>query len=196
MAHEIWKNGRHYLLLGPGTDPGRLKRVRIHGYDDARHWLQWFFADVDGGHDLRSWMIAGLTDLAIVDRSEADMLDYTAWRLVTGELRVVEKPEPKRAKLEFPVGNRFEHTEEPVAAPQPPMRESPTHWIEIELVDAADHPVPDARYIIVLPDGEERWGKLDGNGLARITDIPQSGQCKVSFPDYDAKAWRSVGVVQ
>ena len=55
-------------------------------------------------------------------------------------------------------------------------------WIEIELLDDDDNPVPDEDYILYLPDGEVRKGKLDGNGFKKEEDVPP-GACKVEFPN-------------
>jgi hypothetical protein len=63
-----------------------------------------------------------------------------------------------------------------------------TDWIEILLVDEQGHGIPGQRYLIITPDGQHRRGFTDSLGSARITRIP-SGDCKVSFPDLDAKAW-------
>jgi hypothetical protein len=70
-------------------------------------------------------------------------------------------------------------------APAPPPR---LDWIEIRLVGEDDRSIPGARYRVVLPDGTERSGRLDGQGLARLDRIP-SGTCRVSFPELDRDAW-------
>ena len=64
-------------------------------------------------------------------------------------------------------------------------------WVTISLVtdDDPPRPVPSKRYRMELPDGSVVEGSLDRNGLARITGI-DPGDCKVSFPDLDAKDWR------
>jgi hypothetical protein len=61
-------------------------------------------------------------------------------------------------------------------------------WIEIELVDEADEPVPGQAYEITLPDGSVAKGTLDGKGFARVEGI-EPGTCKVTFPDLDKDAW-------
>lgn len=53
-------------------------------------------------------------------------------------------------------------------------------WIEIELKDADDKPVPDVKYEVTLPSGEVKRGQLDGNGLARIEGVPP-GNYDVKF---------------
>lgn len=57
-------------------------------------------------------------------------------------------------------------------------------WIEIELVDDDDVPVPDVEYILHLPDGNQRKGILDSNGRAREKDIPP-GAYYIEFVDLD-----------
>lgn len=63
------------------------------------------------------------------------------------------------------------------------------HYIEIELVDEQDNPVPGERYEIELPTGEVADGTLDENGFARVDKIPKAGTCKITFPDLDKDAW-------
>jgi len=63
------------------------------------------------------------------------------------------------------------------------------HWIVIELVDEDGKSVPGENYRIKLPDGTEIEDSLDSNGRARINGI-DSGTCKVSFPNRDAKDWK------
>jgi hypothetical protein len=67
-------------------------------------------------------------------------------------------------------------------------KEENTSWIEIELLDEEDTPVPSVKYEIELPDGAVAKGSLDGNGFARVDGI-KPGECKVSFPEYDKDAW-------
>ncbi|MCP4570175.1 MAG: hypothetical protein GY841_21555 [FCB group bacterium] len=57
-------------------------------------------------------------------------------------------------------------------------------WIEIRLHDAEDTPIANARYILYLPDGQEKEGNLDGDGFVREDGIPP-GRYSVEFPDID-----------
>ncbi|MFH1742431.1 MAG: carboxypeptidase-like regulatory domain-containing protein [bacterium] len=57
-------------------------------------------------------------------------------------------------------------------------------WIEIRLHDAQGNPIANARYILYLPDGQEKEGNLDGDGFAREDGIPP-GRYAVEFPDID-----------
>jgi type VI secretion system secreted protein VgrG len=62
-------------------------------------------------------------------------------------------------------------------------------WIEIELVDEEDNPVPGEVYRITLPDGETvAEGTLDDKGLARVEGI-EPGTCQITFPELDQDAW-------
>jgi hypothetical protein len=61
-------------------------------------------------------------------------------------------------------------------------------WIEIELVDENDEPVPGEKYRITLPDGRVAEGTLDTNGSARVSGI-DPGTCQITFPDLDKEAW-------
>ncbi len=45
-------------------------------------------------------------------------------------------------------------------------------WIKIKLTDEEEQPVPDMEYIVHLPDGTQRKGKLDKKGYIRMKDIP------------------------
>lgn len=66
-----------------------------------------------------------------------------------------------------------------------------TAWIEIELVDEDDQPVPGARYAITLPDGSVADGTLDAKGFARVEGF-EPGSCQVTFPDLDQEAWEKL----
>lgn len=63
-------------------------------------------------------------------------------------------------------------------------------WIEVELVDEQQHPVPGEKYRITLPDGQTvAEGTLDEKGLARLEGI-DPGTCKITFPELDREAWK------
>jgi hypothetical protein len=75
--------------------------------------------------------------------------------------------------------------------PDTPVSPDKTHWISIELVDHLGKHVPHEDYRIILPDGTPIEGSLDNHGRAKITGI-DSGTCKVSFPNRDAKDWKHI----
>jgi len=62
------------------------------------------------------------------------------------------------------------------------------HWIEINLVDEDNQPVPFEDFRITLPDGTVVEDSLDKKGRAKISGI-DSGTCKVCFPNRDARDW-------
>ena len=65
-------------------------------------------------------------------------------------------------------------------------------WIEIEMVDEEDQPVPGMAYRITLPDGESvAEGTLDDKGFARVDGI-EPGTCKITFPELDKDAWEKI----
>jgi type VI secretion system secreted protein VgrG len=71
-------------------------------------------------------------------------------------------------------------------------KEKKKSWIEIELVDEEDNPIPGEKYRITLPDGKTlAEGRLDDKGFARVDGI-DPGTCKITFPDLDKEAWRKV----
>jgi len=61
-------------------------------------------------------------------------------------------------------------------------------WIEIELVDEEEQPVPGEKYEITLPDKTVAKGTLDAKGFVRVDGI-DPGTCKVTFPELDKDAW-------
>lgn len=65
-------------------------------------------------------------------------------------------------------------------------------WIELELVDEDDNPVPNEKYRITLPDGQTvAQGTTDERGIARVTGI-DPGSCQVTFPNLDKDAWEKI----
>lgn len=71
-------------------------------------------------------------------------------------------------------------------------KETKKSWIEIEMVDEEDQPVPGEAYKITLPDGQTiAEGTLNDKGFTRVDGIEQ-GTCKITFPDLDKDAWEAV----
>jgi hypothetical protein len=65
-------------------------------------------------------------------------------------------------------------------------------WIEIEMVDEDNNPVPGEKYRIILTDNKTfAEGTLDEKGFARVEGI-EPGSCKVTFPKLDKDAWEKV----
>jgi hypothetical protein len=55
-------------------------------------------------------------------------------------------------------------------------------WIEIRLVDEEGKPAANEKYVLHMPDGQQKQGTLDGNGYAREDKIPP-GKIEIEFPD-------------
>jgi hypothetical protein len=57
-------------------------------------------------------------------------------------------------------------------------------WIELDCEDPYGDPAADVEYVLVMPDGQERKGKLDSEGKARIEGVPP-GPChmELNFPE-------------
>jgi len=55
-------------------------------------------------------------------------------------------------------------------------------WIEVSLKNQISQPIPFEEYILTLPDGKQRRGKVDENGKTIEKDIPP-GICKIDFPN-------------
>jgi hypothetical protein len=79
---------------------------------------------------------------------------------------------------------------DPRRRPRPPRPPSDNEltFIEIELRDDADQPVPNARYIIVAPGDDTREGTTNQEGRARQDGLIP-GTCTVSFPDIHGPEW-------
>ncbi len=80
----------------------------------------------------------------------------------------------------------------PPFIPPPPGTTPPTTdqaWIEIELIDENNQPVPGEPYKIELPDGSVATGSLDSNGFARVDGI-DPGTCQVTFPNLHKDSWQ------
>lgn len=70
-------------------------------------------------------------------------------------------------------------------------KEEKNSWIEVEMIDEEDEPVPGMAYRITLPDGTVAEGTLDEKGFARVEGIVP-GTCQITFPDLDKEAWEKV----
>jgi len=55
-------------------------------------------------------------------------------------------------------------------------------WIEVELLDENEKPVPNEDYTLYLPNGEVQKGKLDGNGYKKVEKV-KPGPWHITFPN-------------
>jgi hypothetical protein len=102
----------------------------------------------------------------------------------TGAASEVEREAAETEKAEF-TAVKVKPFKPPETAQE---KETKKSWIEIELVDMDDKPVPGARYRVTLPDESVDEGTLDGDGFARVEGF-EPGPCKISFPELDTDAW-------
>jgi hypothetical protein len=113
----------------------------------------------------------------VADAAEAD--NATTGSATSIEVETMEK---KKGKVDSVKATPF----------KPPQtqeeKEEKNSWVEIELVDDNDEPVPGARYRVTLPDGSVDEGTLDAKGFARVAGF-EPGACKVEFPDFDGEIW-------
>ena len=66
-------------------------------------------------------------------------------------------------------------------------------WIEFQLVDAAEQPVANERYIVTLPDGTVEEGTTDSEGVCRFENL-DVGLAYIQLPDRPDPAWRRLRV--
>lgn len=71
------------------------------------------------------------------------------------------------------------------------VQSCPLVWVEIELVDEENKPVPEEKYKIEISDGSIIEGTLDSQGKARHEGIKR-GNCKITFPNLDKDAWKTI----
>jgi hypothetical protein len=62
------------------------------------------------------------------------------------------------------------------------------HWIEFQLVDQDNNPVPGEPYKVRLSDQSIFTGTLDNDGKVRIDSIV-AGQATICFTGMDKKEW-------
>ena len=64
-----------------------------------------------------------------------------------------------------------------------------SHYIAIELKDEDGNAIAGEYYRVKLPNGDIVSGYLDEEGKAKIENIPEGGECKVSFPGVHGDEW-------
>ena len=113
------------------------------------------------------------------------LIDHLANLLLAGRAIITQSPAVVLPGLDGPDDDA---PSAPISASAP---RAALTWIEIQLLDEDDEPVPGAAYRIELPDGSSRQGRVDVKGLARIEGIDPA-ECIVTFPDLDRDAWTRI----
>jgi type VI secretion system secreted protein VgrG len=108
-------------------------------------------------------------------------------------------PADPKEPIEAVTAKPGEITQVTGGTPPPPHKKPKTaeekkqknSWIEIELVDKDQKPVPGERYRITLPDGAVAEGTLNEKGFARVDGI-EPGTCQITFPNLEKEAWKAI----
>lgn len=140
--------------------------------DGAEVKLSIYEHDDDGGHDF----VTELTGEVVSEKVDVDW----AYEYHDETLEIPTDPELGR------VGKKYAHPEYFFVA-RAAGKEAKSgllkfqDWIRICLVDDSKNPIPDEEYVLTLPDGSERRGKLGADGAAVEKDIPP-GPVEIEFP--------------
>lgn len=109
-----------------------------------------------------------------------------------GEADVADPGKAAAARAQEAAQSEAEHgatAAEPFSPTEEDLEEK--SWIEIELVDEEDNPVPGEPYRITMPDGSVASGTLDENGFAREEGM-DPGTCQICFYKLDQDAWEKI----
>ena len=66
-----------------------------------------------------------------------------------------------------------------------------TDWIEVRLLDMADHPIAGQRVVLTVPEQKGRNAVTDAGGVIRAAPI-KPGHCTAMVEDLDRGVWESV----
>jgi hypothetical protein len=174
-------NGMESLQVGlDDHDPWRRTGPSLHG-------LRGLSMDWDNRQNMRS-LLAKKGGHLDVGRLRADQVILQVNALIgSGSMRLGEIQLPPA-----PAGPGFEivEAESEAAPPSDRVADDLTTWIAIKLLDMAGDPIPSEKYRVELKDGTTREGKLDQNGVTRVSNL-QAGVAQVCFPDLDESAWEA-----
>jgi hypothetical protein len=140
--------------LASGSDAGRLARVAEIAMSSRP-----FGSELIDPEALAS---------SLVDEIDRDHADFTVFR----EHRTPSAGMPATARDATALADLL----------PPATHEDTWHWIEIEIVDPDDAPVPSLRVTVELPDGQIRQLTTDHRGLLRVEHIRSAAQCTITFP--------------
>ncbi|GEM_PF-3519252 len=167
----------------------RMGRVFQNGdrqlFNSVDAVLRFFHNCHEFSHTLRSVLSSDCHVINVYSYQDYQVLQEIARRVYHGELEIVKLAERPR-------GIRSRNIDWPQFKPikyKPLLSRQKLTWIEIELVDEENHPIPNEEYKIILPNGNEVEGTLDENGLARVDGIEEVGNCQVTFPKLDKAMW-------
>lgn len=171
---------KDFEALGPDDPFHSGTQVRFEDEYTARSFLSSVRSEFGSLHLLRSLVWSP----GQVPESNEDAVDnFLVTCLMRDTIRIMEPAPLRRAPVEF---LEEEEAEDEIVETSSETEE--TSWIEIELIDMEDGPVPGERYIVTLPDGTEKEGAIGATGIVKVA-VESPGTCKVTFPDLDQEAW-------
>ena len=62
-------------------------------------------------------------------------------------------------------------------------------WVEVQMLDETDAPVPGLECEVLAPDGVGHRGVTDAKGVFRVEPVPP-GQCTITFTSLDQRIWK------
>lgn len=183
LSRDGWTD---YLLAEPTEPLGEGDEVRSTFFDvaAARRFLRALPQQVMVEESLLTFAWERLYRAGARFERRHEIVEAVATALAHGGLVIVARAVPEGGGVSR-VG------EEEVLPLKGARDESATmSWIEIELVDELDRPVPAQRFAITAPDGAVIEGVLGIDGRARVA-LAEKGMCRVSFVDLDEELWTS-----
>lgn len=175
---------------------GNLRESRDAG--NHREFLRQFKLDAAAMADLRGVLMESRVGIRCDRLSDDEVLACVARLLASGDLILVANwaPHGNGDNASENAGSGQAGDEGAEGTNNSGWRASPSNtrsksWIEIELVDDDDSPVPYEPYELRLPDGTILNARLDGNGFARYSNI-DPGNCLICFPKRDHADWHRV----
>lgn len=183
--------GRSVHLVSRIGDCDRCGNRAAHARLEAHPFLQ---TEIKSALHGDASAMAGFRDLAsnygflngLHRLIDSEVLEHLSWLLETGRLIAVECRVLSRQGV---LKDRPAVPGVPSRPRSAPVEEPTKTWVEIELLDHAGKPVPNQSYLVIVPEGVKKSGKLDARGRAKITDI-DPGMCQISFPDIDGREWK------
>ena len=180
MATFLRVGLKDYEALGPHEAVSDRALIPFKDEDSARSFLSRVHFEMGSLQALRNiaWHPG-----QVPESNHTAVENFLVSCLLHDTIRIVEAP-----PLQGYVGilEEEEATEPEEFVAQEEVTE--TSWIEIELIDMEDGPVPGERYIVTLPDGTEKEGRIGATGIVKVA-VESPGTCKVTFPDHDQEAW-------
>ena len=179
-----------FFRIGVGLEIHMASRGNVPPADSERipaeqavAALRWILPDGVRGRTILLDMASALAGIAIMPRTRLDDARKIVERgLYEGKLHAfIFKHEG---------GGKGPETEEPKSRPREVVEDKTFIAIQLVTDESEPKPVPFKRYRIVLPDETVREGMLDQFGKAVVVGI-DPGDCKVSFPDFDAADWKA-----